>query len=78
MRDGPPKNEDAVGVLIVDDEEPARSILRQHLEDLPGVRILGECANGFDALKSATLDSHSHSFANRGRQTHSHVRLQGA
>jgi two-component system LytT family response regulator len=38
----------------VDDEEPARSILREHLEDLPGVRILGECANGFDALKSAS------------------------
>ncbi|HKD19569.1 MAG TPA: response regulator [Thermoanaerobaculia bacterium] len=41
------------GVLIVDDEEPARSILREHLEGLPGVRVVGECANGFDALKSA-------------------------
>ena len=30
-----------VGVLIVDDEEPARSILREHLGDLPGVRVLG-------------------------------------
>ena len=42
------------GVLIVDDEEPARSILREHLEALPGLRVLGECANGFDALKSAS------------------------
>jgi two-component system LytT family response regulator len=42
-----------VGVLIVDDEEPARSVLREHLANLPGVRILGECANGFDAVKSA-------------------------
>jgi two-component system, LytTR family, response regulator len=43
----------AVGVLIVDDEEPARSILREHLGNLPGVRVLAECGNGFDALKRA-------------------------
>ncbi|HWZ85593.1 MAG TPA: response regulator [Thermoanaerobaculia bacterium] len=42
-----------IGVLIVDDEEPARSILREHLERVPGVRVVGECANGFEALRSA-------------------------
>ena len=50
----PKGDPDAVGVLIVDDEEPARSILREHLETLPGVRVVAECANGFDALKSAS------------------------
>jgi two-component system LytT family response regulator len=42
------------GVLIVDDEAPARSILREMLSALPGVRILAECANGFDAVKAAS------------------------
>jgi two-component system LytT family response regulator len=41
-------------VLIVDDEAPARSILREMLSTLPGVRILGECANGFEAVKAAS------------------------
>lgn len=42
------------GVLIVDDEEPARSILREVLSALPGVRVLGECSNGFEAVKAAS------------------------
>ena len=42
-----------VGVLIVDDEEPARTILREHLGKVGGVRILGECANGFEAVRAA-------------------------
>ena len=43
----------AIPVLIVDDEEPARSILREHLGRVAGVRVVGECANGFEALRSA-------------------------
>ncbi len=46
-----------VGVLIVDDEEPARAILRELLSAEEGIRILAECANGFEAVKAAT-DSH--------------------
>jgi len=42
-----------IGVLIVDDEEPARTILREHLGRVPGVRVVGECADGFEALRSA-------------------------
>lgn len=42
------------GVLIVDDEAPARSILREMLSGEPGVRILAECANGFEAVKAAS------------------------
>lgn len=41
------------GVLLVDDEAPARSILREMLSALPGVRILAECSNGFEAVKAA-------------------------
>jgi two-component system LytT family response regulator len=42
-----------VRVLIVDDETLARSILREHLAKLPGVEIVGEAANGFEAVKLA-------------------------
>jgi len=40
-------------VLIVDDEEPARRLLREYLDGVPGAVIAGECANGFDAVKAA-------------------------
>lgn len=44
-------------ILIVDDEAPARQRLRQLLEDLGGHEIVGEAANGQDALKmSGQLD----------------------
>jgi DNA-binding LytR/AlgR family response regulator len=36
--------------LIVDDEPVARQILRELLEDCPGVRLAGEAASGSDAL----------------------------
>jgi two-component system LytT family response regulator len=42
-----------IGVLIVDDEEPARAVLREMLSAQPEVRILGECATGFEAVKAA-------------------------
>lgn len=42
-----------VGVLIVDDEDLARTILREHLAKVGGLRVLGECANGFEAVRAA-------------------------
>jgi two-component system LytT family response regulator len=39
-------------VVIVDDEELARRILREHLSQHRDVSIVGECANGFEAVKS--------------------------
>jgi len=43
-----------LSVILVDDEEPARRLLREYLEGMPGIRILAECANGFEAVKAAT------------------------
>jgi two-component system LytT family response regulator len=42
-----------IDVLIVDDEEPARAVLREMLSREPDVRILGECASGVEAVKVA-------------------------
>jgi two-component system LytT family response regulator len=44
---------ETIGVLIVDDEEPARALLREMLGGEPQVRILAECANGLEAVKAA-------------------------
>jgi len=41
-----------LSVLIVDDEPMARASLRSLLETEPGVHLLGECANGIEALAS--------------------------
>ena len=39
-------------VIIVDDEYLARAVLREHLARHPDVEIVGECANGFEAVKA--------------------------
>jgi len=39
-------------VLIVDDEEPARALLREYLAKCDDVDLVGECANGFEAVKA--------------------------
>ena len=39
-------------VIIVDDEPLARAVLREHLGLYPDVEIVGECANGFEAVKA--------------------------
>jgi two-component system, LytTR family, response regulator len=37
--------------LIIDDEAPARGILRHLLKDFDGIEIIGEAENGFEAIK---------------------------
>jgi two-component system LytT family response regulator len=41
-----------IGALIVDDEELARQVIRELLQAHPEIHILGECANGFEAVKA--------------------------
>jgi two-component system, LytTR family, response regulator len=41
-----------LGVVIVDDEALARSLVRQLLAAHPDVRVLAECANGFEAVRA--------------------------
>ncbi len=39
-------------VAIVDDEAPARALLREYLSVFPDVEIVAECANGFEAVQA--------------------------
>ncbi|HTT33769.1 MAG TPA: response regulator [Methylomirabilota bacterium] len=41
-----------LGALIVDDEDLARVVIRELLSPHPEIEILGECANGFEAVKT--------------------------
>lgn len=38
-------------VIIVDDEAPARRLIKEYLEDYEDLVVVGECNNGVDALK---------------------------
>src|SRR5580765_4872638 len=38
-------------VAIVDDEDLARAVVREYLTRMPDVRLVAECANGFEAVK---------------------------
>lgn len=40
-----------IKALIIDDESPARQIILSYLKDYPSLQIVGECENGFEALK---------------------------
>ena len=41
-----------IRTVIVDDEEPARNLLREFLDPNPTVDVVAECANGFEAVKA--------------------------
>ena len=43
---------DPIAVLIVDDEAPARAIVREYLTDYPQFVVAAECANGYEAVKA--------------------------
>jgi len=45
-----PHNNPSVKCLIVDDEPPARDILRRYIDDMPMLELKGECANAMEAL----------------------------
>jgi two-component system LytT family response regulator len=40
-----------IRAMIVDDEDLARQIIREMLKPHPEIEVIGECANGFDAVR---------------------------
>ena len=45
---------DSLRVVIVDDEPLARGVVREFLAGHPGVEVVAECANGFEAVKAVS------------------------
>jgi len=43
-----------IRTVIVEDEAPARDILKHYLKDYPEIEIIAECADGFSGLKTIT------------------------
>jgi len=39
-------------VVVVDDEELARSVVREHLASYPDVEVVAECVNGLEAIEA--------------------------
>ena len=44
-----------IRTVIIDDETPAREIIRHYLNELDNIDIIAECADGFTGLKTITL-----------------------
>lgn len=45
---------ETLSVVIVDDEELARDVLREYLAEYPDLEIVAECSNGFEAVKAVS------------------------
>ncbi len=45
-----------IKALIIDDEEPARVLIRSYLDSFPEIEITGECTNGFEGMKAIQAD----------------------
>ena len=45
---------ETIRAIIVDDEKPARDIVREHLSQRTDVEVVDECRNGFEAIRSVS------------------------
>ena len=43
---------DTLRIVIVDDEPLARAVVREYAEGDPGIEVVADCQNGFDAVKA--------------------------
>ncbi len=43
-----------IRTVIIDDEAPAREIIRHYLKELEDIEVIGECSDGFSGLKTIT------------------------
>ena len=43
---------DNIRIVIIDDEAPAREIIKHYLKEVDSIEIIAECADGFSGLKS--------------------------
>jgi two-component system, LytTR family, response regulator len=41
-----------IRIVIIDDETPAREIIKHYLQEVEGIEVVAECADGFSGLKT--------------------------
>lgn len=41
-----------IKVIIIEDEEPARVLIKNYLDDVADIELVAECSNGFEGLKA--------------------------
>ena len=46
--------ESPLRVVVVDDEPLSRAVVREFINAHPGIEIVAECANGFEAVKAVS------------------------
>jgi two-component system LytT family response regulator len=44
-----------IRIVIIDDETPAREIIKHYLKEVDSVEVIAECADGFSGLKSVSF-----------------------
>jgi two-component system, LytTR family, response regulator len=44
-----------IKIIIIDDETPAREIIKHYLKEVDSVEVIAECADGFTGLKSISV-----------------------
>jgi len=44
-----------IRTVIIDDETPARDLIRHYLQDIDYIDVIAECADGFSGLKTITM-----------------------
>ena len=44
-----------IRIAIIDDEAPAREIIKHYLKDVDSIEIIAECADGFSGLKTISI-----------------------
>jgi two-component system LytT family response regulator len=43
---------DKIRIIIIDDEAPARELIKHYLKEVDSIEVIAECADGFSGLKS--------------------------
>lgn len=46
---------DKIRIVIIDDEAPAREIIKHYLKEVDSIEVIAECADGFSGLKSISV-----------------------
>ncbi len=44
-----------IRIVIIDDEAPAREIIKHYLKEVDAIEVIAECADGFSGLKSISV-----------------------